>query len=129
MRIDLGPCKLIWHYKNKKMVIEFIADVTRLIFDVDEKSCDMRLVCKIYNPNYAKEITKRLIMQLSKDKKPRSLLLIPNFGFASKKDSMEFHRALPMVGSAIDDDIQKIIFLILPTDDKSGRTRQVSKKI
>lgn len=75
----------------------------------------MRLECKFNNPDYVKEITKRLIKQLSKGKKARPLLLIPNYGFASKKDSVEFHRALPMVGSAIDDDTQKILFLMLPT--------------
>jgi hypothetical protein len=99
-------------------VLEFIADEIQLGFDADEKSCDMRLVCKFNNPDYVKEITKRLIKQLSKGKKAPPMLLIPNYGFASKRDSMEFHHALPVVGSAIDDGIQKIIFLILPTGDK-----------
>ena len=130
--MKFGPCKLIWHHTNKQAVLEFMPDLTELILDVengglptpDEKgielspaagSATMRLECRFNNPDYAKEIRKRLIKQLSKGKKAPPLLLIPNYGFASKKDSMEFHHALPIVGSAIDDDIQKIIFLILST--------------
>lgn len=98
-------------------------DLTELIFDVDEKSCDIRLECKFNNPDYAREITKRLIKQLSKGKKPRSLLLIPNYGFASKKESMIFYRALPQAISA-----GKIIFLLLPTDGTGEYARHGLKK-
>jgi len=104
------------------MALDFIADETQLILSEKEHSCDMRLECKFNNPGYVKEITKRLIKQLSIGKKARPLLMIANYGFASKKDSVEYHCALPVVGSAIDDDpwiqsksLLEITFLILPT--------------
>lgn len=118
MVTNFGPCKLIWHHTSKQMALEFISDEVQLTINVEKHSCDMHLECKFNNPDYVKEITKRLIKQLSKGKKARPLLMIANYGFASKKDSVEYHRTLPMVSSAIDDDAQKIIFLILPTIDK-----------
>ncbi len=115
MKTNFGPCKLIWHHTSKQVAVEFISDEVQLTIKEEEHSCDMRLECKFNNPDYVKEITKRLIKHLSKGEKARPLLMIANYGFASKKDSVEYHGALPVVGSAIDDDTRKIIFLLLPT--------------
>lgn len=115
MITEFGPCKLIWHHTSKQMAFDFISDEVQLIIREEEHSCDMRLECRFNNLHYVKEIRKILIKQLSKSKKARPLLMIANYGFASKKDSVEYHRALPVVSPAIADDPRKIIFLILPT--------------
>ncbi len=144
--MNFGPCKLIWHPKNKQMVLEFMPDLTQLIIDVevkpyhldpfflkkvlgreptpDEKKIEisyttsMRLECEFKNPDYGEQIAARFIKRMSKGMKPKQLLLIPNYGLAAKKDSMEFYRAqLYSIAP------QKIVFLILPTDDTGERTR------
>ena len=146
MITKFGPCKLIWHHKNKQMALEFMPDLTKLILDVevkswhfdsfflqqvlgreptlDEKSMDvsyttaMRLECEFKNPDYSEQIAAKFIKRLKKSIKPKEMLLIPNYGLASKKDSMVFYRAQPY--SIIP---QKIIFLLLPTDDTGERVK------
>ena len=106
------------------MLIEFIADETQLIFEVDEKSCDMRLKCKFEKRHYGELIETLFNKRMSRGMKPKQLLMIPNYGVASRKESMEFHRTLPVFVSA-----KRIIFLLLPTDDKSKWPQLVPKKI
>ncbi len=124
MGMKLGPCKLIWHYTNKQMVFDFMPDRTELIFEVEEKSCDMRLECKFFNINYGEEVAKQFKKLLKKGIKPRPMSLIPNYGFASKKDSMLFHRVHPLSIKALE-----MIFSILPTKGTREFARHGLKKI
>jgi len=146
MQTDFGPCKLIWHYRNKQMMFDFMPNQTLMKVDVEVKrwnldpfflqqilgrdptldeqhielsySTSMCLECEFRDTSYGAEIAEMFVKRLSKDIKPKQLLLIPNYGFASKKESMIFHRALPQAISP-----GKIIFLLLPAD----RTREYGR--
>jgi len=87
-------------------------------------STSMRIECEFRDTSYGAEIAEIFVKRLSKDKKPKQLLLIPNYGFASKKESMVFHRALPQAITQ-----GKIIFLLLPTDGTGEYGRHGLKKI
>ncbi len=152
MQTYFGPCKLIWHYRNKQMMFDFMPNQTLMILDVEVKrwhldpsllrqalgreptpgeqnielsySTSMCLECDFRDISYGQEIEAMFIKRLSKDIKPKQLLVIPNYGFASKKESMVFHRAQPQAISA-----EKIIFLLLPTDGTGEYGRHGLKKI
>jgi len=142
-----GPCKLIWHHTNKQMAFEFMPDQTLLILDVERKlqqfdphflrkvlgrmptpeeaeseieyTTAMRLECMFKNPDYGEQIATRFIKRLAKSVKPKQMLLIPNYGLATEKESMVFLRAQPYNVTA-----KQIIFHLLPTDDMGERVRR-----
>ena len=87
-------------------------------------STSMRLECDFRDMSYGEEVAAIFVKRLSKDIKPKQLLLIPNYGFASKKDSVVFHRVQPQAISA-----EKIIFLLLPIDGTGEYGRHGLKKI
>ncbi len=149
---NFGPCKLIWHYRNKQKRFDFTPNQTRMICDVEVKrwhldplllrqalgraptpseknielsySTAMRLECEFRDTDYGELIAAIFVKRLSKDIKPKQLLLIPNYGFASKEQSMLFHRALPQAISA-----GQIIFLLLPSDGSGEYGRHGLKKL
>ncbi len=152
MQTYFGPCKLIWHYRNKQKMFDFMPNQTLMIIDIEVKrwnfdpfllqqvlgreptpdeqntelsySTAMRLECDFRDTDYGEEVAAIFVKRLSKDIKPKQLLLIPNYGFASKEQSMVFHRALPHAMSA-----GQIIFLLLPSDGSGEYARHGLKKL
>jgi len=146
MTKDLGPCKLIWYQTNKQLAFEFMADEVMLIIDTveDEVRFDpglvkqilgreptpgdmamhfnhataMTLDCEFKNPDYGKQIAKRVIKRLRKNWGPKQMLLVPNYGLATTAQSMVFWRSLPFLVTH-----KQFLFHILPTDE-GERTRR-----
>lgn len=146
MNKNFGPCKLIWHHTNKQMAFEFMPDKTLLILeggvkrehldplflqkvlgrepkpeetDIEIKyTTAMRLECLFKNPDYGAQIVAKFTIRMAKSMKPKQLLLVPNYGMATKKESIVFWRAAPCYIAA-----DKIIFYLLPTDDMGEYAR------
>jgi len=147
MRRHLGPSKLIWHYTNKQRVFEFMADEVVLAIDQETHrvaidplfvklvlgkepkpenllvaftgTTAMVLECDFKNPDYGKQIAARFIKRLKKSWLPQQMLLVPNYGLATKAESMVFWRALPFLVTS-----KQILFHLLPTSDKGERVRR-----
>jgi hypothetical protein len=139
MRSNLGPCKLIWHHTNKQQAFEFMAD--EVVLAVDQETRQVRfdaglvkqllcrepkpgdmvleyagttamvLECEFSNPDYGKQIAARFIKRLQKSWGPQRMLLVPNYGLATKAQSFEFWRAMPFLVTHM-----QILFHLLPTD-------------
>ena len=146
MRRNLGPSKLIWHHTNKQLAFEFMADEVVLVVDQEthQVSIDplfvkqvlgkepkpenlvvafmgttaMALECSFKNPDYGKQIAARFIKRLKKSWLPQKMLLVPNYGLATKAQSLEFWRALPFLVTH-----KQFVFHLLPTSDKGERVR------
>lgn len=147
MKTNLGPCKLIWHHTNKRWAFEFMPERTLLILDVEVKrqhldpfllqqvlgrepkpedlemeityTTAMRIECMFQNPAYGEQIAAKFIKRLAKSMKPKQMMLVPNYGRATKKESMVFLRAQPYSVTP-----RKIVFHLLPADDVGERVRR-----
>ena len=147
MKINLGPSKLIWHHTNKQMAFEFLADwvvlkhhteMHRLRLDplllqrvlgrapkpeeeelVVEQTIGARLECSFQNPAYGEQVAERFLKRFTKSAKAQQVLLVPNYGNATKKESMIFWRTYPYKVSK-----QEIVFYVLTTDDTGERVRR-----
>lgn len=140
MKVNLGPCKLIWYQTNKQMAFEFMADGVVLIIDTVEAkvrfdsalvkqilcrepepadmalhfnlATAMTLDCEFKNPDYGKQIARRFIKRLRKTWGPQQMLLVPNYGLATTAQSMVFWRSLPFLVTH-----KQFLFHALPTDE------------
>lgn len=147
MKTNFGPCKLIWHCTNKQMAFEFMADQTVLTHDTEIKrlyldpfllqlilgrepkpeelelavnqTTAMRLKCVFQNPAYGDHIAKRFIKRFAKSAKAQRMLLVPNYGDATKKESIAFWRVYPCSVTP-----KKILFHVLATDAMGERARR-----
>lgn len=147
MRKNLGPCKLIWHHTNKQQAFEFMADEVVLAVDQEThqvaidplfvkqvlgkepkpenllvaftSTTAMVLECSFKNPDYGTQIAARFIKRLKRSWLPQKMLLVPNYGLATKAENIVFWRALPFLVTH-----KQFIFHLLPTGDVGERVRQ-----
>ena len=145
-RESLGPCKIIWHRTNKQMALEFMADRVALLLDAQPRhlrfdpallkqvvgeaaavkdeaiefqaTTAVMLECRFQNPDYGAQIAKRFIKRLIKIWGPQQVMLVPNYGLATAKESMVFWRAIPCIVTK-----RQIMFHVLPSD-QGERTRR-----
>jgi len=76
------------------------------------------LDCSFMNPDYGSHIAKRFIRRLKGNRKPQQMLLVPNYGLATKKESIVFWRVYPVLVTP-----KQVSFYLLPTDDTGERMR------
>ena len=138
-RESLGPCKIIWHSTSKQMEFAFMADQVALLLDAQARKLHfdpalirqvvgevtaakeetiefaatavVMLECRFQNPDYGTQIARRFTKRLIKNWRPQQVVLVPNYGTATVKDSILFWRAIPCIVTK-----RQVMFHILPTE-------------